>query len=149
MSRINELIAILGFQKACDILEAAIDDSSKNTLTIVSNCGVHHLPEELKRGEMYYASNGTMDFSSLTSVKAIYTSILSDLSRILKQKKWDKIYLVPFGHSTLSMQIKLLVFRITRIETTDLFYDGSGKYYDLDIELRPLITESKTSEWQT
>ena len=40
------------------------------------------------------------------------------------------------------MQIKLLVYRVTRIETIDVFYDGMGGYADLELQLRPIIVEA-------
>jgi hypothetical protein len=37
------------------------------------------------------------------------------------------------------MQIKLMTYRITRIESIDIFYTGNGKYYDLQIDQRDVI----------
>jgi hypothetical protein len=115
--------------------------NAKDTLTIIANEGTHHLPEVYRRGEIYVVTKGNLDFSSVDKVKSQYEIVLSDLSDKLKSQIWHKIYLVPFGHSTLCMQIKLLVFRITRIETTDLFYSGNGNYADLAIDQRTLINE--------
>lgn len=115
-------------------------------MTIVANKGVHHLPSECLRGEVFYASEGNLDFSSIEVVKSQYEQILRVVAIILKKCPWKQIYLIPFGHSTLCMQIKLLVFRVTRIVTIDLFYDGKGHYSDLCIEQRNLIVSSQEND---
>ena len=146
MSKLDDLIDKIGHEKSCDILAYHLERQSDDVLTIVANKGVHHLPSECLRGEVYYASEGTLDFSSIEFVKVQYEKILGDVSVILKKRPWKHVYLVPFGHSTLCMQIKLLVFRVTRIETTDLFYDGKGHYSDLCIEQRNLIVSSEDND---
>jgi hypothetical protein len=87
-----------------------------------------------------------LDFSSIAAVKRQYEEILGGLAALLKKRTWTRIYLVPFGPSTLCMQIKLLVFRVTRLETVDVFYDGRGNYADLEILQRQLIVQSRDSE---
>jgi hypothetical protein len=142
-NELNALIKKIGEERALEIIRASIhisDDPS--TLTIIANQGSHHLPDMYKRGVIHIASAGNLDFSSVARVRQQYEEILSRLGSILKSRPWSRIYLIPFGHSTLNMQIKLLVYRITRIETIDLFYDGKGGYSDLQIELRPIIVRS-------
>ena len=112
-------------------------------LTIVTNKGVHHIPDEILRGDVFIASEGDLDFSSIESVTGEYQGILDRLSKKLKARKWSKIYLVPFGHNTLCMQIKLLVYRVTHMETVDWFYDGRGGYRPLELNQRPIISASK------
>jgi hypothetical protein len=140
---LQELLERLGEKRALEILLDAEAHSSAEMLTIIANDGVHHLPDAMKRGLIYIASRGNLDFSTISSVQTEYSQILSDLAHLLKQRSWRRIYLVPFGPSTLSMQIKLLVYRVTRIETTDVFYDGKGSYSDLSIAQRDLIIESE------
>lgn len=146
MSKLDDLIKKIGREKSCDILAHHLERQSDNVLTIVANKGVHHLPSECLRGEVFYASEGNLDFSSIEIVKSQYEKILRDVSITLRKRPWKRVYLVPFGHSTLCMQIKLLVFRVTRIETTDLFYDGKGHYSDLCIEQRNLIIASAEND---
>jgi len=136
------LIARLGEERALKILQEVEGRSGSEALTIIANEGVHHLPDAMKRGVVHVASHGNLDFSTIASVQSEYVRILSNLAQLLKQRTWTQIYLVPFGPSTLSMQIKLLVYRITRIETIDVFYDGQGSYSDLSIAQRDLIVES-------
>ena len=66
MSKINKLVTQIGYEKACQILEEHYADlsTSEDTLTIVVNRGVHHMPEEYAIGELYFASDGNLDFSS-------------------------------------------------------------------------------------
>lgn len=144
MSKLNRLVAQIGDEKACQILEehSANSDSPENTLTIIVNRGVHHMPKEYAIGEVYFASDGNLDFSSKASVHSEHERVLSGVAQKLKSKRWQRVYLVPFGPNTLSMQIKLLVYRITRIETQDLFYVGGGEYFCLDIKQRDLIIDS-------
>ncbi|NEQ41007.1 MAG: hypothetical protein F6K40_34270 [Okeania sp. SIO3I5] len=71
-----------------------------------------------------------------------FNKILIKVAEKLKSKPWKKVYLVPFGPAVLSMQIKLLVYRILYIETVDFLYAGHGVYYDLDINLRLIAAQS-------
>jgi hypothetical protein len=142
MSKLEDLVKSVGYDRACEILEKAAGGIAGSTLTIVANKGVHHLPDECVRGEIFYASEGNLDFSSIDAVRKQYVDILAKLASKLKSASWKEIYIVPFGHNTLSMQIKLLVYRVTRIETTDLFYDGKGGYCDLSIDQREIIVLS-------
>src|SRR4051794_36496249 len=111
------LIERIGEERAYKILSEADRHTVSETLTIIANEGVHHLPDSMRRGHIHVASHGNLDFSTIGTVEAEYVRILSDLAQLLKERTWTNIYLVPFGPSTLSMQIKLLVYRITRIET--------------------------------
>ena len=116
-------------------------DTGEQTLTIVANEGIHHLPIDLARGEVLVASKGSLDFSSNESINREFTKILKNIAQKLKEREWEKIYLIPFGPSNLSMLIKLLVYRVTHIETIDLFYIDS-QYREVHIKLRQLIIES-------
>lgn len=80
-------------------------------LTIVANEGVHHLPEEYRRGTVFVASRGSLDFSTPESIRDEFEDVLRDTARVLKSHDWRRVYLVPFGPTTLSMQLKLLVYR--------------------------------------
>jgi hypothetical protein len=114
-------------------------DPVENVLTIVSNSGTHALPKEHLHGTVYFASEGSLDFSSGEEIKKQFEQILINLARVVKSKRWNKIYLLPFGPSALTMLIKLLVFRITYIDTWDIIYLGNGKYSEIQIETRDLI----------
>ena len=142
MVELQDLIEQVGEEKARAILEKYLEQEhheDEDILTIVVNKGVHHLPEEKLRGSVFYASEGNLDFSSIDSVQEEFEKILEDLTRILKSRSWKKVFILPFGPSVLSMQIKLLVYRITRIESIELFYLGESEYIDLEIKQRNII----------
>ena len=142
MADLSDLIEELGEDKAFDILARHLDqekDENENVLTIVVNKGVHHLPEENLRGTVFYASEGNLDFSSARSVQEEFERILEDVTRILKNRNWKYVFILPFGPCALSMQIKLLVYRITRIESIEIFHLGEGEYMDLKIKQRHII----------
>ena len=145
MADLNDLIEKIGHDRAIDILSRFAQedaDVDAHMLTIVSNKGVHHLPDDILRGEVFYASEGNLDFSSLDTVSVEFKAILRGLTEKLKSKKWKRIHIIPFGPCALSMQIKLLVYRITRIESVDVFYLGEGEYVDLKINQRNIIVGS-------
>ena len=50
-------------------LSRVVSDTSgdEDVLTIVTNEGVHHLPDTYRRGTVYVASRGSLDFSSAES----------------------------------------------------------------------------------
>lgn len=110
-----------------------------NELTIISNVGLHPIPHEYVRGEVFIASEGNLDFSSVVSVNAELDKIVNRLKEVLFAKRWSSIYLLPFGHSCISLTIKMTVFRLLRIETIDIFYFGHGKYGYLDRDSRAAI----------
>ena len=142
MTDINEIVSKLGHDKAYEILLQYLAEETEkknNILTIVVNRGVHHLPTKFLRGSIYYASEGNLDFSTSESVQTEFINILERVAKKLKSQKWKEIYIVPFGPSALCMQIKLLVYRITKIESADLFYMGRGEYIDLEIDQRSVI----------
>lgn len=142
MVDLADLIRRLGEEKACDILREHLEREERgdeNVLTIVVNKGVHHLPEKNLRGTVFYASEGNLDFSSARSVEEEFDRILEDVTRILKEKNWKQVFVLPFGPCALSMQVKLLVYRITRIESIEIFHLGEGEYMDLEINQRHII----------
>jgi hypothetical protein len=116
--------------------------SSEDTLTIVVNYGVHHIPNKLLRGEVFKASEGSLDFSSKKSIIDEFERVLKNVASKLKESEWKKIYLIPYGPANLSVLIKLLVYRVTHIETVDTFY-LEGEYHEIDIQLRKLILEAE------
>ncbi|MGH9822156.1 MAG: hypothetical protein ACREDR_02695 [Blastocatellia bacterium] len=110
----------------------------EHVLTIIANAGIHQISSEYLHGEVYIASQGNIDFSSREIIQREYEAILRRLSAKLRETHWAKIYLVPTGHPTLAMQIKLFVCHILRIDTTDIFY-SKGKYAEISIDYRHVI----------
>ena len=144
-SLIEEAIESMGEAKLARQLESLIASNAgrhDDVLTVIVNAGVHHLPEKLKRGEVFIASEGSLDFSSQESIEKEFTRITSNVAKKLKERDWRRIYLVPFGPANLSMLIKLLVYRVTHVETIDIFY-VDGQYREINIQLRPLVVDAK------
>ncbi len=98
------------------------EERGENVLTIVANEGVHPLPENFIMGEIFTVTHGNLDYSSPEIIKSQFRDALSLLSVKLRSQNWNRVFLMPFGPSVLSMQIKLLVYRINGIETVDLFH---------------------------
>lgn len=120
----------------------AARESTSIDLTIVSNLGIHPIPEELVFGELYVASQGNLDYSSIESVNREYDDIIQRLHKKLLEKRWNRVFLFPFGHSTLCMCIKMAVYRTIRIETIDHFYFGNGRYALLERDTRSVLADS-------
>jgi len=146
----DELITLLtqaverqGEDAVRDALSALIDKEVRmaRTLTILGNQGVHAIPEEHIHGELYVATQGTLDLSHCDSIKEVYVPILRSLADKLRSKNWEKIYFIPTGPTTLALQIKLLVYHITRMSTIDLFY-LRGNYTEIDLDYRRYLNES-------
>jgi len=115
-----------------------IRPNSNKILTIISNQGVHPLGELHKRGEVFYASKGDLDFSSESKATKAMEKILENTVTKLKSNSWETIYLVPFGPATLSMQIKSLVYRVLHIDTIDVLHIGNGVHVDININPREI-----------
>jgi hypothetical protein len=116
-------------------------------LTIIANAGMHAIPSEHIHGQAYAASEGTLDLGSEASLRATYASILRALAERLREQAWQKIYLIPTGPTTLALQIKLLVYHITRLSTVDLFY-ANGTYHELSLEYRDYLSRETFSQPQ-
>jgi len=121
-SKLAAAIDSAGRAKVVDMLNhLAVDTpSSELTLTIVVNSGVHHLADEYLRGDVFVCSEGSLDFSSPASVHTEFRRVLTNTARKLKSRAWSCVYIVPFGPATLSMQVKLLVYRVCGIESIDV-----------------------------
>jgi len=140
---ILKLIKEIGEDRALNELRNLVNASDRNlnVLTIVSNSGAHRLPKEIIKGELYVASKGNFDVTNGKILSEQYMSIAKKLAIKLKEKKWDEIYLVPFGPSTLNMLIKIITFRVTYTDTIDYFYTENGDYLELQLNTRSCILE--------
>jgi hypothetical protein len=138
---LRKLVAQQGPEKAARTLESMVEDAQAAVLTIVPNVGIHKIPERLLKGTVFVGSEGNLDLSTKRSIEAEYGKILLRLKNTLLSRSWTKIYLIPTGHVTLSLQIKLAVYQLTRINTIDLFY-LNGKYIELAFDMRKLLPEN-------
>lgn len=116
-------------------------NQQENILTIISNQGVHPLGELHKRGEIFYASKGDLDFSTELKATEEIKKILEVVANKLKSNSWERVYLVPFGPAALSMQIKSLVYRILHIDTVDVLHIGNGIHVDIEINPRKIALQ--------
>lgn len=116
-------------------------DGGTDVLTIISNSGVHPIPLDYVFGDVFVASNGSLDFTSEQTVNAEIDEIVKSVSQKLRERRWTKVYLIPFGHAVISMNIKMVVFRVLRIETIDVFYFGDGRYGLIERNTRSTLTE--------
>ena len=135
---LDEIIAVRGEQSALAALQAVA--SSKDlalVLTIVANAGVHSIPEQYLRGEVYNASRGNWDASTQESLVRELTGLLTRLGHKLRSRPWKRVYLIPTGHPILSVQIKAMVYRLLRVNTIDL-YHKAGTYFEIDIDQRAI-----------
>lgn len=147
--KIQELKEIYGESAVKNAInEWGIYDKKVRECTIIVNSGLHSFPESLLRGEVYEFSRGMLDFSSGDRVEKQIMELLIELAKFLRTEKWNRVYIVISGHCILSMQIKMLVYRLTRLETIDWFYDGSGNYYDIKIPMREILSQSRKSDFE-
>lgn len=141
LTLIEDFIRNHGESKLIDVLSP---ESHDNILTIISNAGVHPYHALHKRGEIFIASEGTLDFSTKESAIAELESVLLRVAKKLKEKRWGRVYLVPFGPAPLSLQIKSLVHKILDIETIDVLHVGNGTHVDICMNPRTIAAKVKS-----
>jgi len=142
LNRDREILRSLLDNYGRDALEdeiKSVDTRMTSELTIIANGGLHPVPSDYIFGELYVASEGNLDFSDINSVNREIDLILFRLRKVLKAHRWSKIYLIPFGHAIISMNIKMAVYRTLRIETADIFYFGEVKYGVLERDTRQIM----------
>lgn len=115
------------------------NSDSPKSCTILINKGLHSFPDYLFRGETFVFYEGSADLSSADALEQFVVERLKALANFLKKEKWSEIGIVISGNAALCMQVKLAVFRITHIETTDWVFDGAGHYLPLRISLRSVL----------
>ncbi|WP_196803465.1 hypothetical protein [Thiomonas sp. FB-6] len=120
--------------------ELVAPEDRPESCTILVNKGLHFFPAHLFVGETFIFSEGSLDLSSAESLESLLISRLKALASFLKSKKWSSVNIIISGHASLCMQVKLAVYRITRIESTDWVFDGAGHYIPLKFSLRSVIS---------
>ena len=136
---LNEAVEVAGRQRVAETLHALADSSVPvdDALTLVANAGVHTIPTAYLRGEVYEVSRGDWLADTRMDLETELNAILERLVRKLRSRRWEPIYLIPTGHPVLTANIKLLVYRILRLNTIDLYY-RSGTYIDVQLDHRRL-----------
>ena len=149
MALSNELTEIVlraikaaGEQEVAHTLAALTQKASSeyDELTIVGNEGMHSIPDTFVHGEKYVATSGNLDLSSCEAIERAYIRALISLAQKLRERTWKKVYFIPTGPTTLGLQIKLLVYHITRLSTIDLFY-SRGDYHEIALDYRSYLAE--------
>lgn len=140
LKAIEKFIRTYGEDKLVDLVTHRDD---QNVLTIISNAGVHPYHALHKRGEIFVASEGSLDFSSQESAVAAIEDVLVRVANKLKEKSWNRVYLVPFGPAPLSLQIKSIVHKILDIETIDVLHIGNGAHVDIGLNPRSIASRAK------
>jgi len=134
-------IAAVGRDKLIEGLSSlASTGHHQRTLTLISNAGVHTIPKEYLRGEVYEVSRGNWTASTADEVKEELTRLLTDLARKLRSNAWQTVYLVPTGHPILTMNVKLLVYRLLRLNTIDIYY-REGTYLEVQLDHRRIALD--------
>jgi hypothetical protein len=141
---LTEALHTLGRAKVLDDLRQFKRKNFKDdlTLTVVVNSGIHYLPPEYLRGEVFIVSEGTLDLSSQEIIHEVFRKILMRAAKKLKSRPWRRVYVIPFGPTPLSMQVKLLIYRICGIESVDVMNVPGQPRIDLCLDLRQLIVDS-------
>lgn len=140
LKAIEKFIRKYGEDKLVDLVTHRDDE---NVLTIIANAGVHPYHALHKRGEIFVASEGSLDFSSKESAVAEIEEVLVRVAKKLKEKRWSRVYLVPFGPAPLSLQIKSIVHKVLDIETIDVLHLGNGAHVDIFLNPRSIATRAK------
>ncbi|MCW8965066.1 MAG: hypothetical protein OQK82_00050 [Candidatus Pacearchaeota archaeon] len=137
---LNEYVKEYGEQSLVEKL--IFTKNEDHALTIIANAGVHPYHELHTRGEVFVASNGSLDFSTALSAHEEIERVLIRVSKKLTEKRWKKVYLVPFGPAPLSLQIKSLVHKVLDIETIDILHIGSGEHIDIQLDPRRIAIKA-------
>ena len=142
LAAISQLALEFGAEEVLEAARKSARTSQGSSCTILVNEGIHTFPEYLFRGETYIFSRGNMNMNDADLFESELSLLLRLLASFLKTKKWNDIRVIISGHAVLNMYVKLLVYRMTRAETTDWVFDGRGNYFPIQIPLRDLIGRS-------
>lgn len=140
---VEKLIREHGKEEVLSAAESVeLHDAKSQQLTILCNKGMHPVPTEIVRGELFVASEGNLNFSTPKDVESEIESILSRTAQKIRSRAWQEIYIIPHGHVVISMQIKFLCYRILGVETIDWFYLSSLGYVRIKFSPRDLLVPS-------
>lgn len=143
---VEAAIAVAGRDRVVEELSELSDASNQeNTLTLVSNAGVHTIPSRYLRGEIFEVSRGNWNATDALELADELTGLLSSLAEKLRSRPWQTVYLVPTGHPILSIHVKLIVYRLLRINTIDLYY-RDGEYLEVRLDHRQISLSLESTE---
>jgi hypothetical protein len=121
-----------------NLISRYLKSNDANILTVVISEDTHLIPEEIICGEKYVVHKGNLDISDEETLKSQIESALLGLVKKLKEKEWNAIYFIPSGFPELCVMSKLLIYRVTRMDSIDLIYTGGGKYAEMDFDSRTI-----------
>lgn len=114
----------------------------ESVCTVIVNEGMHHIPSRVLRGDVYVYSRGPLDFSSEHNLNEQLSNYAKGLIEFLRSKKWSRVFVVISGHAVACMSVKLIVFRVTHMESEDWVFDGEGNYLLSDVIVRSQLRRS-------
>jgi hypothetical protein len=119
-----------------------VERSKSRELTIIVNLGMHAIPSEILRGDVFAFSEGQVNLSA-ESIDEIVDELVLRAHSYLSKKNWNKVYIIPSGHPMLVVLATLVAFRATRIDPTIVAYFGVENYVDVDANVRERIFRSR------
>jgi hypothetical protein len=127
-------------------IEAAVTarDGDDAALVIVCNRGVHAIDESrLPAGKVFYASSGSLPMDNAEALGLAVEAALLDAARVLKERDWRKVYIVPSGLPVLAIALASLVHQVKAYPPITLQYDReSGAYWEMAFEVRKLASQA-------
>ncbi|MBW7568474.1 hypothetical protein KIF53_20895 [Chromobacterium subtsugae] len=133
---LEKLVEKVGEESATSILKKEMN-VEVHELTIISNLSHHHIPDFYLRGDVFVASEGNVDLFGSDVIELSLARILLKVKDKLMERSWKRIYFIPTGHPIISLQIKLLIYQVTRLNSIDLLY-LDGNFVDVDMNIREL-----------
>ncbi|RGP40940.1 hypothetical protein BPTFM16_01235 [Altererythrobacter insulae] len=111
-----------------------VHSQRKRELTVVVNFGMHALPEDLLKGDTFFFSEGNVDLDA-ENVDETISLLTKRATRFLRGKVWTDVYLIPSGHPLLVVLATLIVYRVTRVNPTIVYY-MNGEYFEAKLDVR-------------
>ena len=141
---LDTAVGAAGADRVAEVLTSLTRrETLTDTLTLISNAGVHTIPDRYLHGEIYEVSRGDWAARTPDEVHDELTRLLQGLAHKLRSRPWSQVYLVPTGHPILTVNVKLLVYRLLRINTIDLYYKA-GHYIEVHIDHRRLSLQTES-----
>lgn len=139
----NDLIALAQKYGAQDVVRTAnklLTPANQEHLTIIPDDALHSIPTHLISGESFVVSRKNLNAETDQTLTNELIDRLMPLEHKLRSREWRRVSLILTGHCLLSVAIKMLVYRITHIETEDIAYFSGLGYRKVSINYRDLVS---------
>ena len=137
---VEEFTEAFGTEELINLLSSKLERSAtRNVLTIVCDDTLHKIPSDLVDGDLFVFSSGNFDTSSEQAMLHYLEERVLALYAQLNTKTWKRIRLIFSGHAILASTVKLVVYRVTHLETEDVVYFGEHGYLRIHLRLRELL----------